>query len=689
MAKQLAGLVLVIAAAQGFWPGRALAGNLRVDVADDLVRLDRAVDWTRGKMIAVLDDRRHKTLDAFARESLSAMTGKESFPGLSPTASLLEWVFNRQAYADSPVIYIKESGLRVHLTAHMPEAARQRIRSTGYMTLRELSDPVVRERVRELEPRFEMGKAIGRFRHAEAVASFADQMLRFVPRPGDATGMEMWYSPKELLAAAPAEVWREAGTERESTLRQLGLPTSLVDISESQAAMILGPWFELQSAWLARDAGRVQSSLDRLAERLPQLAAEGVYPSLQRRILEARYYGMGKFTWGYLLYMLGLLVSVCALVTRWKTPWLIAVLITAAALGLHGYGVGLRWQILGRIPVANMFEAITAAAFGAVALALLLEVLLRRRVFALAGCACGFFGMLLGDQVLPGAVTPMMGILDDLMLRIHTVCIIFSYGMIFVAAIVSCVYLISYYVSRHPAPTLETALIGGVVGTSLLVLSLWAFRQPTGLVSASGIVKLAGASYWFGLASVVLAVVMTVMISLRRFGTTLAALALLLIAAITMWVGSYGFVRGMGWTIMGTSVLVGLVALISLVTRRAGGAALTAWAPEMYSDGGRGWLAGLDKCQQLILGMVFVLLFVGTILGAVWADYSWGRPWGWDPKEVFAMNTWIIYVILIHVRFVVKERGLWTAWMSVAGCLMMAFNWCFVNFYIVGLHSYA
>ena len=47
------------------------------------------------------------------------------------------------------------------------------------------------------------------------------------------------------------------------------------------------------------------------------------------------------------------------------------------------------------------------------------------------------------------------------------------------------------------------------------------------------------------------------------------------------------------------------------------------------------------------------------------------------------------FAILIHVRFVVRNKGLWTAWLSIAGCLMMAFNWCFVNFYIVGLHSYA
>ena len=101
------------------------------------------------------------------------------------------------------------------------------------------------------------------------------------------------------------------------------------------------------------------------------------------------------------------------------------------------------------------------------------------------------------------------------------------------------------------------------------------------------------------------------------------------------------------------------------------------------------WLKQIDWCHLIILNLVFVMLFVGTILGAVWADYSWGRPWGWDPKEVFALNTWLVYAVLIHVRFFVANKGVWTAWLSIAGCLMMAFNWWFVNFFIVGLHSYA
>ena len=110
---------------------------------------------------------------------------------------------------------------------------------------------------------------------------------------------------------------------------------------------------------------------------------------------------------------------------------------------------------------------------------------------------------------------------------------------------------------------------------------------------------------------------------------------------------------------------------------------------EALADRLPAWLQDLDWTHLIILNVVFVLLFVGIILGAVWADYSWGRPWGWDPKETFAMNTWLIYAILIHARFLAQRKGLWTAWLSVAGCAMMCFNWFVVNFYIVGLHSYA
>lgn len=100
-------------------------------------------------------------------------------------------------------------------------------------------------------------------------------------------------------------------------------------------------------------------------------------------------------------------------------------------------------------------------------------------------------------------------------------------------------------------------------------------------------------------------------------------------------------------------------------------------------------LATLDSCNLVILQLAFWVLGVGIILGAVWADQSWGRPWGWDPKETFALVTWIIYLTVVHVRLATVDKAWWTAVLSVVGFAVMLFNWIGVNFFLVGLHSYA
>lgn len=102
-------------------------------------------------------------------------------------------------------------------------------------------------------------------------------------------------------------------------------------------------------------------------------------------------------------------------------------------------------------------------------------------------------------------------------------------------------------------------------------------------------------------------------------------------------------------------------------------------------------LHDLDKAQMVVLQIAFYVLAVGILLGAYWADHAWGRWWGWDPKETWALITWIVYLIAIHVRMAggVRDRGLVTAWLSVIGFFIML--WCYwgVNLLLAGLHSYA
>ncbi len=84
-----------------------------------------------------------------------------------------------------------------------------------------------------------------------------------------------------------------------------------------------------------------------------------------------------------------------------------------------------------------------------------------------------------------------------------------------------------------------------------------------------------------------------------------------------------------------------------------------------------------------------LLIAAGTILGGVWADYSWGRFWGWDAKEVWALTTLIVYLVPLHGRFAGWVNTFWLVFASVFCFLSVIMAWYGVNFVLgVGLHSY-
>ena len=91
--------------------------------------------------------------------------------------------------------------------------------------------------------------------------------------------------------------------------------------------------------------------------------------------------------------------------------------------------------------------------------------------------------------------------------------------------------------------------------------------------------------------------------------------------------------------------------------------------------------------RSIQFGVVFIT--AGTILGGIWADYSWGRFWGWDPKEVWALITLLCYLVILHGRYTnwIGPFG-FAAWSSIS-FLSVVMAWYGVNFILgVGLHSY-
>jgi cytochrome c-type biogenesis protein CcsB len=92
--------------------------------------------------------------------------------------------------------------------------------------------------------------------------------------------------------------------------------------------------------------------------------------------------------------------------------------------------------------------------------------------------------------------------------------------------------------------------------------------------------------------------------------------------------------------------------------------------------------------MSLMVGLI--LLVIGNFLGGIWANESWGRYWGWDPKETWSLVTIITYTFILHMRLIPGMRNLFSinfmAHIGFGAVLMTYFG---VNYYLSGLHSYA
>jgi len=97
---------------------------------------------------------------------------------------------------------------------------------------------------------------------------------------------------------------------------------------------------------------------------------------------------------------------------------------------------------------------------------------------------------------------------------------------------------------------------------------------------------------------------------------------------------------------------------------------------------------GIINEVSLIIGLT--LLVIGNFLGGIWANESWGRYWGWDPKETWAYISILVYAIILHVRLIPKwySRYLFAV-LSVLGFASILMTYFGVNFYLAGMHSYA
>ncbi|WP_416826771.1 c-type cytochrome biogenesis protein CcsB [Ectobacillus polymachus] len=133
------------------------------------------------------------------------------------------------------------------------------------------------------------------------------------------------------------------------------------------------------------------------------------------------------------------------------------------------------------------------------------------------------------------------------------------------------------------------------------------------------------------------------------------------------------------------SLLLGVVlyGILRLILRKRIAAALQPFMKKANYD-------LLDEIGYRSVAIGFPIFTLGALIFAmIWAQVAWTRFWGWDPKEVWALITWLFYAAFLHLRLSRGWHGEKSAWLAVIGFAIIMFNLVAVNLVIVGLHSYA
>lgn len=140
---------------------------------------------------------------------------------------------------------------------------------------------------------------------------------------------------------------------------------------------------------------------------------------------------------------------------------------------------------------------------------------------------------------------------------------------------------------------------------------------------------------------------------------------------VSLEAGSYGFLM--------LGALIGLINLILMV-----------FLTKSNKDRIKRIVIEMSYLSELTLIGGLFMMSIGTYLGGVWANESWGRYWGWDAKETWALVTILVYAFILHMRLIPKLRGLYAFNLAtIFGLASVIMTYYGVNYYLSGLHSYA
>ncbi len=347
---------------------------------------------------------------------------------------------------------------------------------------------------------------------------------------------------------------------------------------------------------------------------------------------------------------------------RWATG--LAILGVVA----HLAHVVVRIEASGRLPLGNMFEFSSIIALTTVLGGLLVIQWRMRRPELMGFVMLGAELTLVLSLLLYSDPAPLQPILDTWWRAIHVTTIVISFGIFSLGAIFNALHLL-----RDTAESRVAAQAGSSFGPN----TVGAAQAPPTDEDADAdqtldsvpsrveadVVDIDEADQDAAYRAALREVLTQRVAGVRAPWTILGGVALVTLVFSLIW-----------WDPMVSVQMVGTMAALTLV----------AWWAVPYLPSA----TTLDSLTYRTIAFSFPLWTFAVITGAMWAEQSWGRFWGWDPKETSSFVTWVAYAGYLHARATRGVKGRRASWLGLVAYGVLLFTYYAVNLLIVGLHSY-
>ena len=330
-----------------------------------------------------------------------------------------------------------------------------------------------------------------------------------------------------------------------------------------------------------------------------------------------------------------------------------------------------RWIASGHAPVSNMFEFMTAFGMMIVGAFILLFFLYRTPSLGLFALPIAVV-IIAYASMFPREITPLIPALKSYWLWVHVITVIIGEAILAISAVAGLIFLLKNVDLTKKSK--QRFWLEAVMFTLVLVLGF--------VVSSTGF-KLAGYEAQFTYIDKNEQLAQMEYNYPPLFGMN--EYKSLTPGAMTPWTEMPAVVNAKTLTTFVWSVATGLVLylLLRLIFRRPLATLFQPFAKKANSQ-------LMDEiCYRAVLIGFPVFTLGALIFAMIWAHEAWSRFWGWDPKEVWALITWLFYAAFLHLRLSRGWEGEKSAWLAVIGFIIIMFNLIAVNLIIAGLHSYA